>query len=66
MSAGTLTTFPLAAIGAFPALIAVYTAANAGHRRAAVTAGLFLAAGVFGISILDHGGQPVRRQAYVR
>jgi signal transduction histidine kinase len=61
MSAGTVTTFPLAAIGAFPALIAVYTAANAGHRHVAVTAGLLLAAGVFGVSILDHGGQPVRQ-----
>ena len=61
MSAGTLITFPLAAIGAFPALIAVYTAANAGHRRAAVTAGLILAIGVFAISVLDHGGQPARQ-----
>jgi signal transduction histidine kinase len=61
MSAGTVTTFPLAAIGAFPALIAVYTAANAGYRRVAVTAGLLLASGVFGISILDHGGEPARQ-----
>jgi signal transduction histidine kinase len=61
MSARTVTTFPLAAIGAFPALIAVYTVAKAGHRRVALTAGLLLAAGVFGISMLDHGGQPTRQ-----
>lgn len=61
MSPGTATTFPLAAVGAFPALIAVYTAANAGHRRMALAAGLVLAVGVFGISIMDHGGQPVRQ-----
>jgi signal transduction histidine kinase len=61
MSAGTVTTFPLAVIGAFPALIAVYTVANAGRRRSAVTAGLLLAFGVFGISVLDHGGEPVRQ-----
>src|ERR1700756_1018599 len=61
MSAGTVTTFPLAAVGAFPALIAVCMAANAGHRRVAVTAGLLLAAGVSCISILDHGGEPTRQ-----
>ncbi|HEU5419802.1 MAG TPA: sensor histidine kinase [Streptosporangiaceae bacterium] len=57
MSAGTVTTFPLAAIGAFPALIAVYTAARAGWRWPAVAAGLLLVLGVFGISLLDHGGE---------
>lgn len=61
MSPATIATFPLAAIGAFPALIAVYTAARAGRRRAAVTAGLVLAAGVLATGVLDHGGQPARQ-----
>lgn len=58
---GIVTTFPLAAVGAFPALIAVYTAASTGHRASAVAAAAAIIFGVFGISALVNPGTPARQ-----